>query len=221
MAAPATKSYRGIRFAKLTVRWYASLANRNSHEYHEQARQVAERAPRGSELLEVASGPGLLAILLAGTGDYTVTAVELSDDFVATARRAAAEAGAPVDFRQADASALPFPDASFDFVACCNAIKNFAAPVSALREMHRVLRPGGGAFVSDLRPDLSRRALNHEGKQMGMGPLARACSSAVLRYYAHRLSYSRSDLERMVAASPFTLHNSWDSPLFVTVELRK
>ena len=98
--------------------------------------------------------PGYLAIELAKRG-YAVTAVDISRTFVRIARENAAKSGVTVDVRHGNSSAMPFPDATFDFVVCVAAFKNFTDPVGALNEMHRVLRPGGQASIFDLRKDAS------------------------------------------------------------------
>ena len=56
-----------------------------------------------------------------------------------------------VDFRQGDAAHMPIADGRYDFIICTAAFKNFTDPVGALREMCRVLRPGGKALIIDLR----------------------------------------------------------------------
>lgn len=49
---------------------------------------------------------------------------------------------------QADAQALPFPGSAFDLVFCVDAFEHFPNAAAAVREFHRVLRPGGGVFLS-------------------------------------------------------------------------
>ncbi len=88
-------------------------------------------------------GPGYFAIELAKLGDYRVTGLDISETFVEIARANAAQAGVKVDFRRGDASNLPFPKESFDFLLCRAAFKNFSEPQRALEEMHRVLKPSG------------------------------------------------------------------------------
>jgi SAM-dependent methyltransferase len=56
---------------------------------------------------------------------------------------------APVGLTAASADALPFPDGSFDAVVTSNAFHFFRAPEEALREIRRVLRPGGALVVTD------------------------------------------------------------------------
>jgi len=59
--------------------------------------------------------------------------------------------GAPVEWRQADAQALPFDDGAFDAVLCQHGLQFVPEPPTAVAEMHRVLQPGGVAAVSTWR----------------------------------------------------------------------
>ena len=77
----------------------------------------------GAEVLEVAPGPGYLAIELAKQG-YSVTGLEISADFVEIEKRNAREAGVNVDFRQGNASAMPMGDGVDDFILCSAAFRS-------------------------------------------------------------------------------------------------
>lgn len=101
----------------------------------------------GMHILDVACGPGEPAVTIAAgiacVGGQ-VTATDLVEEMLAMARENARERGVTnVTFQQADAEALPFPDASFDAVTCRYAIMLLPDAPQALREMHRVLVPGG------------------------------------------------------------------------------
>ncbi|HEX7069468.1 MAG TPA: class I SAM-dependent methyltransferase [Rhodothermales bacterium] len=111
----------------------------------------AARIEPGEQVLDVACGTGLVTFPVAravGARGH-VTAVDLSDKMVETATRQAEAVGiANVSFRQMDAEALDFPDGSFDVVVCGLGLMYFPEPVQSLREMHRVLRPGGRCAVA-------------------------------------------------------------------------
>src|SRR5690242_11289646 len=142
----AAKPYVGMGMEGAVARWYASLTRKSLAEFTALAERVSERLHSGDRVLEVAPGPGYFAIELAKLGDYRISGVDISSTFVEIARANAEEENVTVDFRQGNAAILPFPDATFDFLLCRAAFKNFTRPLAALQEMYRVLKPGGEAF---------------------------------------------------------------------------
>ena len=96
-------------------------------------------------VLDVPCGDGFFAACFAGRG-ARVVAADLSPAFLKLASRACRTAGA-VEFVQADAYRLPFPDRSFDLVWCAQSLISLSAPVKVLAEMRRVVRPGGAVAV--------------------------------------------------------------------------
>ena len=102
-----------------------------------------------------------------------------------------------------DAASLPFAPASFDLIVCQAAFKNFRRPISALDEMHRVLRPGGRAAIFDLRKDAPRDAIDAEVRGMRLSPL-----NALLTRWTFRLmllpnAHSREALLALAERSRF------------------
>lgn len=92
-------------------------------------------------VLEVAVGTGRnLRFYPPGV---QLTGVDLSRGMLALARARADALGMPVDLVEGDAQALPFDDATFDTVICTLGLSSVPDHRCALREMHRVLRPGG------------------------------------------------------------------------------
>ncbi|MFD0531896.1 methyltransferase domain-containing protein [Kitasatospora arboriphila] len=109
------------------------------------ARDLAARltADRPARVLETAAGTGavtreLAAVLPGSTG---IVSTDLSGPMIELA--AASHTGRPVDFRQADALDLSFPDGSFDAVVCQFGAMFFPDKPRAFAEARRVLRPGG------------------------------------------------------------------------------
>ena len=109
------------------ARWYASNAEKRLDQYRAFVQKTLVLNP-GRDILEVAPGPGFFSIELARRGKFRVTGLDISPTFVEIARANAAKPGAAVDFRQGNASRMPFADASFDFVFCSAAFKNFTRP---------------------------------------------------------------------------------------------
>ncbi|ONF68720.1 class I SAM-dependent methyltransferase [Amycolatopsis keratiniphila] len=99
------------------------------------------------EVLEVAVGTGLNLPLYPG--EVTLTGIDLSDGMLAIARDRAERLGHPVTLRRADAHDLPFDADSFDTVVCTLGLCAIPDDGKALREMARVLRPGGRLILLD------------------------------------------------------------------------
>ena len=119
------KAYKGLGMEGAIATWYTKNTGRDLNRFKETARVVAELAPPGAEVLEVAPGPGYLSIELARRG-YRVTAVDISKSFVRIAREHAKKAGVAVDVKLGNAAQMPFADATFDFIVCVAAFKNFS-----------------------------------------------------------------------------------------------
>lgn len=97
--------------------------------------------------LEVAIGTG--RNLPRYGGDVALTGIDLSPGMLAKARQKAAARGSTADLREADAERLPLDDASFDTVVCTLALCAIPDREAAVREMVRVLRPGGRLVLVD------------------------------------------------------------------------
>jgi len=112
----------------------------------------AMRLRAGQHVVDVASGPGTTARLLATEYGTTVDGVELSEAAVQRAGAAAAEAGVSgrVRFYRGDAERLPLPDGIADAVVCECAFCTFPGKAAAAAEFARVLRPGGRLSITDV-----------------------------------------------------------------------
>ncbi|SEI44442.1 class I SAM-dependent methyltransferase [Frateuria terrea] len=105
------------------------------------------RVPAAS-VLELAAGTGVLTRELAAhlAPGTRLVATDLNESMLGVAQ--ARETGRTVDWRQADAMALPFADASFDAVVCQFGVMFFPDKGRAFAEMRSVLRPGGALWFS-------------------------------------------------------------------------
>jgi ubiquinone/menaquinone biosynthesis C-methylase UbiE len=106
----------------------------------------------GWRVVDVASGPGTTARMLAAEYAVTVDGVELGESAVERARSTAGAAGlsGSVRFHRGDAERLPLPDAMADAVICECAFCTFPDKATAAAEFARVLRPGGRAGITDV-----------------------------------------------------------------------
>jgi ubiquinone/menaquinone biosynthesis C-methylase UbiE len=199
----AVKPYKGMGMEGAVARWYAALTQKSLDRYRQLAQRAAERVPPGANILEVAPGPGYFAIELAKLGDYRITGLDISKTFVEIARANAAKANVEVDFRHGNASEMPFPDASSDFLVCCAAFKNFTQPLRALEEMHRVLRPGGQALIVDLRKDASRESINQAVDAMNVGAWNALITRLTFQHMLLKRAYTRRGFESLISQTPF------------------
>jgi len=98
-------------------------------------------------LLDAGCGGGGMCVSF-GEETASVVGIDLSDRFRSAGTRLADEKGVTnVSFAQADGTALPFPDASFDVVLSHAVIEHVTRPLDYLRELRRVTRPGGRVFL--------------------------------------------------------------------------
>jgi ubiquinone/menaquinone biosynthesis C-methylase UbiE len=205
MQARATARWRfkGPEMEGAVARWYAKVRSSGSQteEYRKQAAQLTEGLPAGSKVLEVAPGPGYLAVEIARLG-FQVTGLDISHTFVQIGSENARQAGVSVDFRQGDAAVMPFEADSFDLIVCQAAFKNFVYPASALDEMYRVLRGGGTAVIQDMSSEASHAAINLEVQKMNLGWWSTFSTTATLEMLKRR-AYSPARFKQLAADSPF------------------
>lgn len=199
----AAKPYKGLAMEGMIATWYADNTKGDVRGYRTCAQSVVDRLSPGSSVLEVAPGPGYLAIEIAKRGDYSVVGLDISHSFVRIASENARRAGVAIEFRHGNAAHMPFPDESFDFVVCRAAFKNFSDPVGALDEIHRVLKPDGKASIYDLRKDASLKEIDSEVRGMCTSWLNALLTRWTFRVMLLKTAYTSAAIERMVSASRF------------------
>jgi demethylmenaquinone methyltransferase/2-methoxy-6-polyprenyl-1,4-benzoquinol methylase len=107
-------------------------------------------APRqGDHILDVATGTGDLAFTILRRCDCRVTGMDVSEEMMAVGRKKTKKKGLEKDLRfvSGKAEEIPFEEKTFDAVTVAFGVRNFTDLEQGLKEMHRVLRPGGTVAI--------------------------------------------------------------------------
>lgn len=138
--------------------------------------EVAELRP-GEHVLDVACGTGVVARLAAErVGGSAVVGVDANPGMLALARTAA---DAAIEWHEAGAETLPLADATFDVVLCQISLQFFRERHGALREMRRVLKPGGRLVLNVPGPTPPAFAVLERALGRHLGPDAAAFVAVV------------------------------------------
>ena len=125
----------------------------------------------GEHVLDVACGTGVVTRLAAErVGDSVVAGVDVNPGMLEVARDAARDTA--IEWHEASAEALPLGDATFDVVLCQMGLQFFPDRQGALREMQRVLRPGGRVVINVPGPTPPPLAVLEQALRHHIGPEA-------------------------------------------------
>jgi demethylmenaquinone methyltransferase/2-methoxy-6-polyprenyl-1,4-benzoquinol methylase len=120
--------------------------------WRKEAVRIAEVRP-GDHIVDVACGTGDLSLKFAAAHPASVTGIDFTFEMLPLAKSKAIHSQLTTrnsqlpTFLCGDALALPLPDQSADIVSIAFGIRNVADPAAALREFHRILRPGGRLVI--------------------------------------------------------------------------
>jgi ubiquinone/menaquinone biosynthesis C-methylase UbiE len=198
------KPFRGIGMEGFIADWYAKNTAVDIEDFRRTAQMIAHRLPSGARVLEIAPGPGYLAIELAKLGTYEINGLDISKSFVRIATENARKAGLDIEFRLGDAHALPFATGSLDFIVCRAAFKNFTDPLTVLGEMRRALKPDASALIIDMRNDVSNETIDEFVKSRPGGPINALITGWTFKHMLRKRAYSRTQMLAMTTKAGFT-----------------
>jgi len=125
------------------------------HRYWRRIAIKSLLANSGCKFLDIGCGTGDVAIAILRKAPAShVTGIDVSSEMLAMAIAKTQQAGLSdrITYKAADATTLPFPNASFDGIVSAFCIRNIVDHSAALAEMHRVLKPGGTIAILELTP---------------------------------------------------------------------
>jgi ubiquinone/menaquinone biosynthesis C-methylase UbiE len=127
----------------------------------------------GEKILDVACGTGIIARLalqyVGNTG--TVTGTDINTGMLAVARSITSDL--PIEWHEANAEEMPFPSESFDVIFCQMGLQFMKDKSSALKEMYRVLAPGGRLFLNMPGPAGEPFVILGEAMERNISPKAK------------------------------------------------
>jgi demethylmenaquinone methyltransferase / 2-methoxy-6-polyprenyl-1,4-benzoquinol methylase len=139
------------------------------------------QAQPGDRVLDVATGTGMVAEALVRRYGCSVVGLDQSPEMLSGARAkldADAELAARIELVRGEAESLPFPDGAFDHLTFTYLLRYVADPAATLRELARVVKPGGriASLEFMLPPNPIARSLWHAYTRAAMPPLGRLIS---------------------------------------------
>lgn len=188
------------------------------------ARRLVELTalPRGAQVLDIATGTGWAAIAAAQHVGPTgrVLGVDLAPELLECARQKVAAAGLHhVEFREGDAERLDLGDQHFDVVLCASALFFVPDMLAALREWHRVLKPGGQVGFSGFGPtylqplgDLWNARLRQYGVSLPTAsPTQRLAEPETCRRLLHEAGFVQTEVQSEQLGYSFrTVEEYWE-----------
>jgi ubiquinone/menaquinone biosynthesis C-methylase UbiE len=216
------RRFKDLGIGGITARWYDNNTRKNRlAEMKAYAAEVAKHIQDGCSVLEVAPGPGYLAIELAKLGKYKIIGLDISKDFVEIARRNVIEAGVEVEFQQGSVADMPFPDNMFNFIICTAAFKNFKEPFKALSQMYRVLTSGGTALIIDMNRNTSNQQIEVYTENMEAKGTDKLFMKLTFRYFLRNGAYTKDEFINLISQTEFKEYDIKEEGVGFYIYLRK
>ncbi|RPJ62586.1 MAG: class I SAM-dependent methyltransferase [Dehalococcoidia bacterium] len=188
--------------------------------YHLVVAEVLSKLPSG-RILDIGTGPGDIPLELAKSSKgLEIKAIDISPAMVDIARQNSRKMGLQgrVEFSFGSAEKIPFPNGYFDLVLSANSFHHWAEPQKCLKEIQRVLKNGGEAWIYDLRYDLTGEVKRATRKKYGW------LMSSLFLYFVRLHSSLRAQDVQKILSSPGLGYSSTgltDRGIILKQKLRK
>lgn len=192
---------------------YDRIMKESRDKGHLYTDEVIKFGITAGKVLEIGPGPGYLGLeWLKRTEGTFLIGLDISPDMIKMAEKNAAEYGflnVRAKYQVIDAKILPYNDHTFDAVFSNASLHEWAAAAAILNEIHRVLKPGGRYFISDLRRDMNPLAkflmkLQTKNKEMRAGLIASINAAYTVEEIKDTLSKTKlTDFQ--ISKNPFSL----------------
>jgi ubiquinone/menaquinone biosynthesis C-methylase UbiE len=197
------RKFKDLGITGAFTRWYDKNTRENRiGEMREYAKEVKRHITDNANVLEVAPGPGYFSIELAKMGNFNITGMDISADFVEICKTNAKRENVTINFLQGNVSKMPFENDAFDFIFCSAAFKNFKEPAAALREMRRILKNNGIALIVDMNHDVSKEKLAEEAAKLSKPGFERWFQKNTFKSLC-KGAYSKKEVENMIKQTSF------------------
>ena len=216
------RRFKDLGIGGITARWYDNNTRKSRlAEMKAYAKEVAKNVRDGCFVLEVAPGPGYLAIELSKLGKYKIIGLDISKDFIEIARKNVREAGVEVEFRQGSVADIPFPDNVFNFIICTAAFKNFKEPSKALNEIYRVLAPEGTALIIDMNRNVSNHQIDVFTENIGPKGIEALFMRLTFKYFLRNGAYTKDEFINLISKAAFKEYDIKEEGIGFYIYLRK
>ena len=203
------------------TRWYdKNTRETRIGEMRKYANEAKKHLADNAAVLEVAPGPGYFSIELAKMGNYSISGMDISADFIEICKTNAGRENVSINFVQGNVSQMPFEDNTFDFIFCSAAFKNFKEPVKALGEMHRVLKHNGIVLIVDMNHDVSKEKLKEAARTYSKPGFEQWFMVTTFKCLA-KGAYSRKELEDIIKQTSFAKNEIKESGIGFYIYLYK
>ncbi|MFN3243737.1 MAG: metalloregulator ArsR/SmtB family transcription factor [Planctomycetota bacterium] len=168
----------------------------------QRARAIGRLVPRGLKIADVGTGTGVLAMEMARLGMHIV-AVDQSEAMLAAAeaKRTTLPDPGRVELRQGTATDLPLADGEVDAVLAHMVLHYVPSPRDAIRELARVVRPGGRVVLVDFTAPEDRPQPDREWLQKDLGVIWQGFATTRIREWLHEAGLCNVEVELHEAAS--------------------